>query len=147
MYEAKQCKSGTKGKVSRIIRDNHKKNTFSALRICERGQELLQLKTEIKNTSAHINYSETEKFEDSESQIMGINMLAYLDPENPLSGTEAKTFKKHGIYLSKKITDDGRLPTALHLLNAHLGGLAIDSNLFPGTLKKMDNILNQLKQK
>ena len=60
-------------------------------------------------------------------------MEAYLDPQDPLHGTDTGAFERHGIYVDDDYEVDGRHPTAMHLLNSHLGGLAVDENLFPAT--------------
>lgn len=96
----------------------------------------LQLSSDIHNTSTHINYTPTGDYQDSHSQVMGISMRALLDPKDPLHGTDTSAFERHGIYLMNEFKDGRNHATALHLLNANLGGLAIDSNLFPGTNNK-----------
>lgn len=107
------------------------------MRVNNQNQErTLQLLSEVHNVSTHINYTPTGNYADSYRQVMGISMCALLDPENPLHGTDTKAFKRHGIYLMNQFKDGRNHATALHLLNANLGGLAIDSNLFPGTTNK-----------
>lgn len=96
----------------------------------------IQLKTEVTHNSGIQQYE--DKDGDVQGQLVGKSMFAYLDPYDPLVGSESETFERHGIYTdpSYKLKDDedhkhAKGPTAMHLLNAHLGGLAIDINLFP----------------
>jgi hypothetical protein len=96
----------------------------------------IQLKTEVIHNSGIQQYE--DKNGDVQGQLVGKSMFAYLDPYDPLVGTESDVFERNGIYLDPTYVykDDkknkyAKGPTAMHLLNAHLGGLAIDINLFP----------------
>lgn len=94
------------------------------------GAGILQLKTEVIHTSGAQSYLTSSG--ETERQLVGRSMDAYLDPHDPLTGSESSAFSRHGIYTDPAFKDDNnRGPTAMHLLNAHLGGLAVDENLFP----------------
>lgn len=94
---------------------------------------VLQKKTEVEHTSIHQNYFSND---DISTQVMGVEMNASIDPWNPLHGTDTGAFTRHGIYKDDDYEDHDQHATAMHLLNANLGGLAIDENLFPGTTNK-----------
>jgi hypothetical protein len=96
----------------------------------------IQLKTEVIHNSGIQSYLDKDK--NIKGQVVGKSMFAYLDPYDPLTGTEADTFERTGIYTdptySYKDNEEHKYakgPTAMHLLNAHLGGLATNENLFP----------------
>lgn len=95
----------------------------------------MQLRTEVEHFSKHQPYW-SSVYDDVIDQKMGVKMEAWIDPWEPLQGTETGAFTRHGIYLDDAYKDGKRRATALHLLNANLGGLAMDENLFPGTTNK-----------
>ncbi|HZW23885.1 MAG TPA: DUF4157 domain-containing protein [Gallionella sp.] len=97
------------------------------------GSTPFQCKTEIDNKSVDQAYRSDG---DISQQRMGVEMEAYLDPWNPLHGTESAAFDRHGIYLDEAYNEGNDGATAMHLLNANLGGLAVDENLFPGHTNK-----------
>jgi hypothetical protein len=99
-------------------------------------QDSIQLKTEIFHNSGMQGYLDGNG--EKKRQLVGKSMYAYLDPYDPLLGTESSAFTRTGIYTDssfsykdKKEHQSAKGPTAMHLLNAHLGGLAISENLFP----------------
>ena len=93
----------------------------------------LQLKTVVDHTSIDQAYRSGD---DARQQKMGVEMEAFLDPWNPLHGTESAAFVRHGIYVHPHFRVDEQGATAMHLLNANFGGLAVDENLFPADTNK-----------
>lgn len=92
-------------------------------------RHVLQLMSEVEHTSGKQRY--IDAMGQNKSQIMGKRMVAYLDPFDPLTGTESTAFDRYGIYTDNSYLQNGKHLTAMHLLNAHIGGLAVDENLFP----------------
>ena len=105
------------------------------------NQQLIQRATEVSHRSINQSYKKgNSKKNATGTQPMGVFMEAVLDPWNPLHGTESSAFNRHGLYndpnYSEKTKKGTKGVTALHLLNANLGGLAVDENLFPGHTNK-----------
>lgn len=97
------------------------------------GSTIFQLKTTVTNKSIDQAYRSKG---DVSQQRMGVEMESLLDPWNPLHGTESGAFTRHGLYLDDDYNEGDSGATAMHLLNAHLGGLAADENLFPSHTNK-----------
>jgi len=95
------------------------------------AQLATQLKTEVYHYSGLQAYKDHDG--NNQRQLVGRKVDAYLDPFDPIIGSESNLFERHGIYTDPAYVDQSEgAPIAMHLLNAHLGGLATDINLFPG---------------
>lgn len=92
---------------------------------------ILQLKTDIIYNTSTINYTIGDV---EDNAIVGSSMHAWLDPGDPVHGSEPGS-KVQGD-LMKYFKDCGYKGMVRgHLLNAELGGLGIAANLYPITSK------------
>lgn len=131
MYEAKQYKEkvsrrideGCVARQRRTVRNN--RDRIQYFQTTGMKENVLQCATEINyqeetiaywKGGSHIGY-----------QTVGINMEAFLDPQDPKTGS--RTRNGSGIYANKRYKN----LVQGHLLNANLGGQAIPQNLFPIT--------------
>ncbi|MBL4647471.1 MAG: DUF4157 domain-containing protein [Gammaproteobacteria bacterium] len=74
------------------------------------------------------------------TQPVGVHTTAFLDPEDPERGENARSYAEGGIYLDYTYAPQnrGHRLTQGHLLNANMGGKARSYNLFPITATMND---------
>ena len=93
----------------------------------------IQRKTNISHSTANFTYKTGAT--STESETVGTSMTAYLDPKDPVSGSEPGASEQKN--LMKRLKGKyGLASWALikgHLLNHDLGGFGVASNLFPIT--------------
>lgn len=96
--------------------------------------EVMQMATQIKFTRGTINYRRAYAGNAQwAAQTVGVDSEAYLDPADPKTGS--RTGAGAGIYAAGtyNAVNGGAHLTQGHLLNANLGGHALNENLFPIT--------------
>lgn len=103
----------------------------SYLPIQKKSIDPIQRATIIKHKSEELNYEEASTSED-ETQEVGTEMKAILDPKKPVQGTGTTT-QKADLYASLRTYYPDDKYVQGHLLNARLGGQAKTENLFPIT--------------
>ena len=132
MYEARQNKE----KPRRTIDDSRKKHVTLAYshpnykNSINNTSHLLQLRTEIEYETTSLEF--TLPTGESRQEIVGKNMYALLDPEDPVKGSEPGSYVQLDLMNYLKGLNCRSMVRG-HLLNAELGGLGIAANLYPIT--------------
>lgn len=132
MYEARQNKE----KPRRAIDDSRKKHVTLAYlhpnykNSINNTSHLLQLRTEIEYETTSLEF--TLPTGESRQEIVGKNMSALLDPEDPVKGSQPGSDVQLDLMNYLKGLNYQSMVRG-HLLNAELGGLGIAANLCPIT--------------